>query len=70
MELLQMNHVKPVLVFDLGGVVFDWNPKLFLKDLCRALGLAEDRADLIGLAVFQDYGLTADWLQFDRGAID
>ena len=63
------NECRPSLVFDLGGVVFDWNPKALLNDLRLNLGLADGALDLLHRAVFQDYGLGSDWISFDRGLI-
>ena len=63
------NECPPSLVFDLGGVVFDWNPKALLNDLRRDIGFVDEAMDLLHQAVFQDYGLGSDWISFDRGLI-
>jgi len=60
----------PTLIFDLGGVVFDWDPNRLLKDLCAEIALNDHDLELVRNAVFEDYGLSADWISFDRGIID
>jgi putative hydrolase of the HAD superfamily len=53
------------IVFDLGGVVFRWQPHEFLPRLLphRAAGEAATTA-----LVKEFFG--ADWLEFDRGTVD
>ena len=58
----------PCLVFDLGGVVFRWQPDEFLT---RLLPLqAPDRAAGKRLAAEFFQGFGGDWAEFDRGRIE
>ena len=56
------------IVFDFGGVVFDWHPPSLLQ---RELPhLAHDQATAAHWVaqIFQNYG--GDWGEFDRGAVE
>jgi len=56
------------IVFDLGGVVYRWQPDEFLMRLApmRAATPADARA--FGAAFFQSFD--GDWSEFDRGALE
>ncbi|MFI4932786.1 MAG: hypothetical protein ACHP83_21270, partial [Burkholderiales bacterium] len=56
------------IVFDFGGVLFNWQPdELVRRYLPRhATGAAATRA--LVASVFQGFG--GDWAQFDRGVLD
>lgn len=56
------------MVFDLGGVVFRWQPDEFLTRLLpsRAPDLAAGRR--LSAAFFEGFG--GDWAEFDRGRIE
>jgi putative hydrolase of the HAD superfamily len=56
------------LVFDFGGVLFDWRPTELLKTVLPARAV-DDAAALHWVEqVFQGYG--GDWGAFDRGDVD
>ena len=50
------------IVFDLGGVVFDWNPDKIINGLFED----DDIKDRIKKEIFKH----PDWLELDRGTID
>lgn len=54
------------IIFDLGSVVFDWEPRRFVA---RALELNRviDDVDHWLMAIFQDQSTSCDWVEFDRG---
>ncbi|NDD12843.1 MAG: hypothetical protein EB072_09385, partial [Betaproteobacteria bacterium] len=50
------------LIFDLGGVLFDWRPREFLAEL-----LEDCCPDAAFECFFQNYESSADWLMLDKG---
>ena len=56
------------IVFDFGGVLFNWQPQLLVQRFFpqQATDAASTRA--LVEAVFQGFG--GDWAQFDRGLLD
>jgi putative hydrolase of the HAD superfamily len=56
------------LVFDLGGVVFYWAPRLFVAELCGSKS-DEPKLESAFNAVFQNSNGESDWLKFDRGQL-
>ena len=56
------------LVFDLGGVVFRWQPDEFLGRLLPARAPDRAAARSLGAAFFQGFG--GEWREFDRGAVE
>lgn len=55
------------LVWDFGGVLFNWNPgALVRRELPQRAGSEAEVAHWVG-AIFQSYG--GDWGEFDRGAL-
>lgn len=58
------------IVFDFGGVVFNWQPIQLLRTTLplRARDDAEARA--ISAELFQGYPLHGEWAAFDRGEVD
>ena len=55
------------LVFDFGGVLFDWRPAELLKTALPARAVDDASARHWVGQVFQDYG--GDWGAFDRGEL-
>ena len=51
------------VVFDFGGVVFDWNPAAMVRSHFGGDWQGFDSAEALGRAIFSH----ADWLAFDRG---
>ena len=56
------------LVFDLGGVVYRWQPVEFLPRLLPARAPTQAASQALAAAFFQSFG--GDWSEFDRGALD
>ena len=50
------------IIFDLGGVLVDWNP----VDKLRRMGLPEDEVNIIA----QNTAFSAEWNEIDKGAIE
>lgn len=53
------------VVFDLGGVVFDWRPAAVVA---AALPAHAARAEALARGIFQGFG--GDWAEFDRGTVE
>ena len=50
------------IIFDLGGVLVDWNP----VDKLRRMGLPEEEVNIIA----QNTAFSAEWNEIDKGAIE
>ena len=59
-----------VVVFDLGGVVFNWQPNVLLQQVLP--GRAADEAGAVHWVreIFQAFDPAGDWAQFDLGAVE
>lgn len=60
---------KSVVVFDLGGVVFNWQPKVLLQQALPHHAPDAASAQRLAALVFQSHELNSDWAQFDLGLI-
>ena len=58
------------LVFDLGGVVFNWQPLMLLRQVLPHHAPDDERARVLAQGLFQSFGLDSDWAAFDRGTAD
>jgi putative hydrolase of the HAD superfamily len=56
------------VVFDFGGVLFDWNPGALLQRELPHVARDDGSAAHWVAQIFQGYG--GDWGEFDRGAVD
>jgi putative hydrolase of the HAD superfamily len=56
------------VVFDFGGVLFDWRPHEFLTRLLPELTPTPQAARALAAAFFEGYG--GDWAAFDRGTVE
>lgn len=56
------------VVFDLGGVVFDWKPIELVRQVLAHRARDEASARHWFNAIFQSYG--GDWQAFDRGTVE
>ena len=56
------------VVFDFGGVLFDWKPHEFLTRLLPELTPTPQAAQALAAIFFEGYG--GDWSAFDRGTIE
>ena len=63
--------MKPkTLVFDVGGVIVHWSPLDLMRQALPAQAHDEASARATAAAVFQTFGVNADWSLFDRGQIE
>lgn len=60
--------MKKHIVFDFGGVVFQWRPNELLKRTLPHRAVDEAAAQQLVADFFQNYG--GDWGRFDRGTIE
>ncbi|MEY4507093.1 MAG: hypothetical protein RL297_1671 [Pseudomonadota bacterium] len=58
------------LVFDLGGVVFRWQPLVLLQELFPERVRSEAEAREWASQIFQTFAPEADWALFDMGQIE
>lgn len=56
------------VVFDFGGVLFDWQPHEFLSKLLPERAPTPEAAHTLAADFFQAWG--GDWAAFDRGSIE
>jgi putative hydrolase of the HAD superfamily len=56
------------VVFDFGGVLFDWRPAAFLARLLPEQSGDAATAQALADNFFQSYG--GDWAEFDRGTLE
>ncbi len=61
---------RRTLVFDIGGVVVQWQPLPLVRKLLPALAHDEASAGAVAAGVFQSHTPDADWAQFDRGQVE
>ncbi len=58
------------VVFDLGGVVFRWQPLMLLQELFPAQVRSEAEARQWASQIFETFHPEADWALFDLGRIE
>lgn len=58
------------IVFDFGGVVFDWRPVALLQSILPQQARDEAAARALADAMFQHYAPHGDWAAFDRGEVE
>lgn len=57
------------VVFDLGGVVFNWQPLRLLQQVLPQRAQDEAGAQHWAQAIFQGFHPSSDWAMFDQGGI-
>ncbi|MDH3461174.1 MAG: HAD family phosphatase [Burkholderiaceae bacterium] len=57
------------IVFDLGGVVFNWQPLLLLQQVLPQHAVDQASAQHLAGQIFQSFTAGSDWAEFDRGTI-
>lgn len=57
------------VVFDFGGVLFNWQPATLIQSVLPHLAGNEAQALALAAAVFQSFVPGSDWAEFDRGAL-
>jgi HAD superfamily hydrolase (TIGR01509 family) len=58
------------VVFDLGGVVFNWQPIVLLQQVLPQHAANEAAARQLAARLFQGFAPDADWALFDLGQIE
>ena len=58
------------VVFDLGGVVFNWQPQQLMRQALPDMQLDDAQAQALAQKIFQSFARTADWAAFDLGLIE
>lgn len=61
---------QSVVVFDLGGVVFHWEPMTLLKQVMPHRARDEASAKHLNDQIFQTMNVHGDWAQFDLGLVE
>ena len=62
--------MKLDLVFDFGGVVFNWQPLRLLQETLPEVVADDAQARALAGQIFQSFSLTSDWALFDLGQIE
>ncbi len=57
------------VVFDFGGVLFRWQPKVLIQQVLPHLASSDDEALALAARVFQSFQPGSDWAEFDRGTL-
>ena len=57
------------VVFDFGGVLFRWQPKVLIQQVLPHLARNDDEALALAARVFQSFAPGSDWAEFDRGTL-
>lgn len=63
-----VDHLNRI-VFDLGGVLLDWRPKVTVAQLAASMSIPSSQTEVLFRCIFEDYGRHSDWVQFDQGLI-
>jgi HAD superfamily hydrolase (TIGR01509 family) len=58
------------IVFDFGGVVFNWQPHALLQQLLPRHASDDASARDLTALIFQGYAPGSDWAEFDLGRVD
>lgn len=58
------------IVFDFGGVVFNWQPRELLQKALPHLATNDASAHELALAIFQHFTPASDWAAFDLGQVE
>ncbi|MFT3858827.1 MAG: HAD family phosphatase [Aquabacterium sp.] len=59
----------PIIVFDFGGVLFNWKPAQLIQSVLPAHARNDAQALALAAEVFQSFTPGGDWSEFDRGAL-
>lgn len=58
------------VIFDLGGVVFDWNPEKITTMFLDSIEAPEDERDALAATLKREVFQHPDWLETDRGTLN
>jgi len=65
-----MNDMRPpAIVFDFGGVLFNWQPSRLIQSVLPQHAGNDEEALALASRVFQSFVPGSDWSEFDRGAL-
>lgn len=65
-----MTNPRKTVIFDLGGVLLNWQPLKLLRELLPHRVSDDATAAALGAQVFESFTPTSDWALFDRGQIE
>ena len=57
------------VVFDLGGVLFNWQPRILIQTVLPHLASNDEQALSLADRVFKSFAPGSEWSEFDRGAL-
>lgn len=57
------------VVFDFGGVLFNWQPLQLIQQVMPTHARNDAEAAAVASAVFQSFAPGSDWAEFDRGTV-
>ena len=69
-EKRKQGMTTETVVFDLGGVVFNWQPTVLLRQVLPARARDEAEAAHWVREIFQTFDPDGDWAQFDLGNVE
>ena len=58
------------VIFDLGAVLFRWQPAALLQKAAPHLAQDATSAEALAARFFQSFHVGSDWAEFDRGTLD
>ena len=61
---------QQVVIFDLGGVVFNWQPLRLIREVFPERARNDEEAARLQADVFQSHHPEGDWAQWDLGRVD
>jgi 2-haloacid dehalogenase/putative hydrolase of the HAD superfamily len=61
---------RETVVFDLGGVVFNWQPLRLIREVFPAHAIDDTSAARLFADLFQSHNPEGDWAQWDMGLIE
>lgn len=61
--------MSKAVVFDFGGVLFNWQPSRLIQSVLPHLAGSDQEALDLAARVFQSFVPGSDWSEFDRGAL-
>lgn len=60
---------SPIVVFDFGGVLFNWQPPTLIQSVLPQHASNDEQATALAAQVFESFVPGSDWSEFDRGAL-
>lgn len=69
MALMNEARQPQAVVFDFGGVLFNWQPAKLIQSVLPHLASNDQQALDLAARVFESFVPGSDWSEFDRGAL-